>query len=83
MVKICGSLLALLPLLVFQAAPANACHVVGYANGEPLCATTSDRKGQAYTDGRSWREKRLEGIRWQKHLERQRTRPIPHQGANW
>lgn len=31
MVKICGSLLALLPLLVFQAAPANACHVVGYA----------------------------------------------------
>jgi hypothetical protein len=83
MLRKCASVLAFLPLLVFQAAPANACHVVGYANGEPLCATTSDGKGQAYTDGRSWREKRLEAIRWRTELEHRKTRPIPHQGANW
>jgi hypothetical protein len=31
--------------VAFQAAPASACKVVGYKNGEPLCATTSDASG--------------------------------------
>jgi hypothetical protein len=39
------------PLFVFTV-PANACKVVGYRNGEPVCMTTSDGKGQPYTDAR-------------------------------
>jgi hypothetical protein len=31
--------------ITFQTAPALACKVVGYKNGEPLCETTSDASG--------------------------------------
>jgi hypothetical protein len=49
------SLLLIAPVLLIacQTVAANACHVVGYKNGEPLCATTSDGPGQPYTDGRA------------------------------
>jgi hypothetical protein len=52
MAKTCIWLITLVPLLAFQTMPASACNVVGYANGEPLCATTSDGHGQPYTDAR-------------------------------
>ncbi len=45
-------LIAPVLLVAFQAVPASACMVVGYKNGEPLCATTSDGPGQPYTDAR-------------------------------
>src|SRR5262245_59487515 len=40
-------------ILAFTAAPASACKVVGHRNGEPVCMTTSDGKGQQYTDARN------------------------------
>jgi hypothetical protein len=75
MAKTCIWPTALAMVLVLHSGPASACKVVGYRNGEPLCATTSDGKGQQYTDGRSARDKLA--------LERQRRRVIKHQGANW
>jgi hypothetical protein len=35
-------LMALIPVLGLSSVPANACIVVGQANGETLCATASD-----------------------------------------
>jgi hypothetical protein len=76
-------LIALAMLFVLGSGPASACKVVGYRNGEPLCATTSDGRGQQYTDGRSAREKHLAALRARLALERQKRRVIRHQGANW
>jgi hypothetical protein len=45
MAKTCILPTALAMLFVLHSGPANACKVVGYTNGEPLCATTSDGKG--------------------------------------
>jgi hypothetical protein len=59
MAKNCLWLIALIPLLALQTGPASACKSAGFtSSGEPRCITTSDGKGQPYTDGRSWREKR-------------------------
>jgi hypothetical protein len=83
MAKTCIWPTALAMVLVLHSGPASACKVVGYRNGEPLCATTSDGKGQQYTDGRSARDKRIAALRARLALERQRRRVIKHQGANW
>jgi hypothetical protein len=51
--KKCSWLFTLALVLALQSVPASACQVVGYANGEPQCMTTSDGPGQPYTDGRT------------------------------
>jgi hypothetical protein len=83
MTKTCLLLLMLAPLAIFQAAPASACKVVGYKNGEPLCAKVSDGAGQRYTDGRSARDKHLAHIRARLERARQARRTIAHQDAKW
>lgn len=83
MAKTCILPAALAMLFVLHSGPANACKVVGYSNGEPLCARTSDGKGEQYTDGRSARDKHVAARRARLALERQRRRVIKHQGANW
>jgi hypothetical protein len=46
-------LFALVSLAALQIDDASACKVVGHSkSGEPLCMTTSDGPGQAYTDAR-------------------------------
>jgi hypothetical protein len=84
MAKKCIWLIMLVPLFAFQTVPASACNVVGHtSDGEPLCATTSDGKGQQYTDGRSRRDRWFARMRERRVLERQATTPIKHQGWNW
>jgi hypothetical protein len=80
-------LIAAVLLLAFQTSPASACKVVRYSSdGEPLCATTSDGKGQQYTDDRpNWsaRDRWLTRLRHRRALEQQATRPIKHSGWGW
>jgi hypothetical protein len=42
MIKKSFTLLGLVPILALHSVPAGACYVVGQANGETLCATSSD-----------------------------------------
>jgi len=42
------SLWILVSVLALSIGPANACHVVGYKNGEALCETTSDGERKPY-----------------------------------
>jgi hypothetical protein len=76
-------LLAATPILTVLSLPANACNVVGYKNGEPLCATTSDGKGQVYKDGRSFVQKRIANYRARQVQQQWSTRIVAHRGARW
>jgi hypothetical protein len=44
-------LMALIPLLGLSTVPASACKVIGHANGEDICSTTSDAGGKKHKDG--------------------------------
>jgi len=84
MTKGCICLVTLVPLLALPTVPANAdCKVVGYANGEPQCMTTSDGPGQPYTDARTPAMKQAMHERTQNMLRMQAHRRINHQGWRW
>ena len=69
---------ALTPLLA--AAPASACKIIRHpSSGEELCVTASDSGGQSYTDGRSAREKAIEG--WREHTLIERAKRHPPRDA--
>jgi len=73
-------LTTLVPLVAFAPTSASACKVVGYANGEPLCATTSDSHG--YVDGRSPAQKHIDHIKTVRARE-PAHRHIKNQGWSW